>query len=109
VTRALATLEAGPDGKSAQRLGRACVCWSCGHVGLPKNTAACSETAAEPAGVCAGCGDDAQTNFVRGVREDGTRLPWIEGAQTTAEQAAKADEAERVAKAQEACQEVAIS
>jgi len=34
-------LHAGPDGKTAQSMGRACVCWLCGHVGLPHNADRC--------------------------------------------------------------------
>ena len=101
VSRNLATLEAGPDGKSAQRLGRACVCWNCGHVGLPSNAARCSEKGARPAGVCAGCGEDGQTNFLRVVAIDGKALPWIEHAPLTSEQEAKADEARAAAAAAE--------
>ena len=74
----LGTLAAGPDGKTTQRLGRACVCWGCGFVGLPTNAAHCSEKGSSPAGVCAGCGGDEQTNFVQGIRADGAKLPWIE-------------------------------
>ena len=92
VSRAMATLEAGPDGKSGQKVGRACVCWGCGYVGLPKNAAQCSEKAPKPAGVCAGCGESAQTNFVRLV-QSGKTLPWIEAAMLDAEEAAKASEA----------------
>ena len=101
VSRNLATLEAGPDGKSAQRLGRACVCWSCGHVGLPSNAARCSEKGAKPAGVCGGCGEDAQTNFLRVVAADGKALPWIEHAPLTAAQEEKAGEARAAAAAAE--------
>ena len=88
----MATLEAGPDGKSGQKVGRACVCWACGYVGLPKNAAQCSEKGPNPRGVCAGCGDAAQTNFVRLV-QSGKTLPWIEAPLLDAEEAAKASEA----------------
>ncbi len=96
VRRNLATLEAGPDGKSGQQLGRACVCWGCGYVGLPKNAAQCHPKKATPKGVCAHCGEDDQTNFVR-CQKDGKVLPWIEGASLTPEQAAKAAEAAETA------------
>ena len=101
VTRALSTLKAGPDGRSAQRLGRACVCWGCGHVGLPRNSAQCADKGAKPAGVCAGCGDDAQTNFVRCMRDGKSIVPWIEAPPLTPEQVAKADEAAKAADAAE--------
>jgi len=100
VMRVLGALAAGPDGKSQQRLGRPCVCWGCGHVGLPTNK--CSEKAAKPAGLCAHCGDDSQTNFVYCVGAEGKRLPWIEAAPVKAEQQqAKVDEAAKVADAAE--------
>ena len=76
--RCVRALEAGPDGKSAQRLGRACICWACGHVGLPRNAARCSEVGPLPAGVCGSCGEDGQSNFVQAVSSDGCKLPWIE-------------------------------
>eukprot|EP00966_Prymnesium_polylepis_P101437 2349328-Prymnesium_polylepis.1 len=77
-SRALDTLELGPDGRTSQRLGRACVCWECGHVGLPLNAAQCSERRPLPAGECAQCRSADQTNFVRVVRADGSACPWIE-------------------------------
>ena len=101
VTRALAALAAGPDGKTAKAIGRACVCWGCGHVGLPKNADQCSERGARPAGVCAGCGEDGQTNFVRVLQEGGKTVPWIECAEMSEAQAAKMEEAARAAEAAE--------
>lgn len=79
----------------------------CGHVGLPQNTTACSETGTRPAGVCAACGDDSQTNFIRGISPDGKALPWIEGAPVSAEGQAKMEEAEQAARAQEGAVELA--
>jgi hypothetical protein len=78
VTAVLDVLVAGPDGKSKQRLGRACVCWACGHVGIPANSAECAEAGAVPPGACASCGDAGQTNFVRLVGTDGVTVPWIQ-------------------------------
>ena len=78
----------------------------CGHVGLPRNTTACSETDTRPAGVCAACGEDSQTNFIRGTSTDGKALPWIEGAPVSAEGMTKMDEAEQVARAQEGAVEL---
>ena len=77
-TRALELLELGPDGRSSQLIGRACVCWACGHVGLPANAANCSMKGPTPAGECYQCGGADQTNFVRIVRADGSACPWIE-------------------------------
>jgi hypothetical protein len=78
-SRLLSTLAAGPDGKTTHAMGRACVCWSCGHVGLPSNAAACSEAKPNPAGVCAHCGSAEQTNFCKVTKPDGDGVvPWIE-------------------------------
>eukprot|EP00656_Telonema_subtile_P021110 TRINITY_DN22150_c0_g1_i2.p1 TRINITY_DN22150_c0_g1~~TRINITY_DN22150_c0_g1_i2.p1 ORF type:complete len:202 (+),score=33.98 TRINITY_DN22150_c0_g1_i2:138-743(+) len=69
----------GPDGSVTHTIGRACVCWSCGHVGVPRNHAQCSEKSNIPAGKCGHCGEDAQTNFVR-ITQPNTAdvMPWIE-------------------------------
>ena len=40
-----------------------------------------SSAGATPPGVCAACGENAQTNFVRVVSEDGAVVPWIEDAE----------------------------
>ena len=77
-TRVLQLLEVGPDGRSSQIIGRACICWACGHVGLPANAASCSIKGPTPAGECYACGGADQTNFVKVVRADGSACPWIE-------------------------------
>ena len=78
-SKLLSTLAAGPDGKTTHAMGRACVCWSCGYVGLPSNAAKCSETKPTPAGVCANCGSAEQTNFCKVTKPDGGGVvPWIE-------------------------------
>ena len=104
----------GPTGREKQRLGRGCVCWGCGHVGLPRNADAVSPKVwshpnrltparpnpnpnptpnpakagvAEPAGVCAACGDGGATNFVTVVDPRGATVPWIEAAPTPPEAA----------------------
>ena len=76
--RTLEVLELGPDGRSSQAIGRACICWACGHVGIPRNAAKCSDTGPKPAGKCGACGSADQTNFVRVMRPDGSSVPWIE-------------------------------
>eukprot|EP00658_Telonema_sp_P-2_P017314 TRINITY_DN1670_c0_g1_i1.p2 TRINITY_DN1670_c0_g1~~TRINITY_DN1670_c0_g1_i1.p2 ORF type:complete len:148 (-),score=24.79 TRINITY_DN1670_c0_g1_i1:331-774(-) len=69
----------GPDGSATHAIGRACVCWGCGHVGLPANRAECSDAGASPAGKCGHCCSDEQTNFVRITQPGSTDvLPWIE-------------------------------
>eukprot|EP00967_Tisochrysis_lutea_P106919 scaffold164343_cov27-Tisochrysis_lutea.AAC.1 len=74
-------LAAGPTGRQSQRLGRACICWDCGHAGLPTNAAKVAETGSEPRGICSNCGDSTQTNFLRVVQADGAVVPWIEDAE----------------------------
>ena len=67
----------GPDGSVTHSMGRACVCWGCGHVGIPQNSAQVSDQGCKPAGQCAQCKDDGQTNFVRVTNGDQS-MPWIE-------------------------------
>jgi hypothetical protein len=92
----LELLAAGPDGKTGVRLGRATVCWGCGHAGLPTagtlGDAASKARDVEAAGrppPCAGCGEDDQTNWVR-VTEQGKagEVPWLEAALLSADEAA---------------------
>jgi hypothetical protein len=71
----LRVLREGPDGKGTNGMGQAAVCWSCGHVGLPKNTDAISKGESAK---CGGCGDSEQTNLVKVTQPDGTVVPWIE-------------------------------
>lgn len=78
-TALLRTLEQGPDGSTTHSMGRACVCWACGHVGLPANADKCSASGPTPQGKCAHCGGADQTNFVRVTQQrDGAVVPWIE-------------------------------
>lgn len=75
----LAILRDGPDGKTSHNLGRGCVCWNCGMVGLPKNADKVHARKLKPAGVCSNCGTDDQTNFIKVVCGDGEKeVPWME-------------------------------
>ena len=47
VTALLEVLALGPTGRDKQRLGRGCVCWGCGHAGLPRHADAVSATVAD--------------------------------------------------------------
>ena len=47
VTALLEVLALGPTGRDKQRLGRGCVCWGCGHAGLPRNADAVSAKVAD--------------------------------------------------------------
>ena len=81
VERALGILQKGPDGNTKFNIGNACVCWSCGHVGIPKNSASLSDGAIvsyDTLPCCKNCSSDVETNFVIGQQPDGTVLPWIE-------------------------------
>ena len=86
----LSTLKAGPDGTTAQSMGRACVCWLCGHAGLPANADACHETRTKPAPVCGFCGQNIQTNFLAVTQSDGSTVPWIETKAVATEEALRA-------------------
>ena len=80
--RVLGVLEGGPDGKSGCVMGRAVVCWECGYAGLPVNAGACHAVETVPAGVCKGCKEDGQTNFLMILGEGGREVPWMEGTGT---------------------------
>ena len=65
-----------------------------GYVGIPSNA---SETpdfpGTAPAGVCAGCGEADQTNFVRvmvGQGAGATSVPWMERRGVATEEAQRA-------------------
>ena len=52
---------------------------NCGHVGIPRNAEQCTDKGAVPAGQCAQCGQDEQTNFVCITTPDKDKtLPWIQ-------------------------------
>lgn len=91
------TLQKGPDGRTTHRMGRACVCWGCGHVGLPRNAESCHKTRVTPAGVCQHCGQSDQTNFVRVTANKGKdTVPWLELKAVASDEAlAKAERAEK--------------
>lgn len=55
----------GPDGRTTLSMGRGCVCWACGHAGLPLNADKCDKVKTTPKPLCGNCGSDAQTNFAR--------------------------------------------
>ena len=84
-------LQLGPDGKTSHAVGRACLCWQCGHVGIPTNIDKCAR-GIKVAGVCANpaCASDAATNFVRPVRPGGDVVPWIELKARASQEAVKA-------------------
>lgn len=78
VSSFFATLEKGPDGKTSHAIGRACVCWTCGHVGLPKNALKCAKTKGYEVKPICRCGEKEQTNFVQVYKSKTETVPWIE-------------------------------
>mmetsp|Transcript_15760 Transcript_15760/g.47024 ORF Transcript_15760/g.47024 Transcript_15760/m.47024 type:complete len:170 (-) Transcript_15760:14-523(-) len=83
-----AIAEASPDG-AAHSLGRAAVCWECGHCGLARDP-----EAAAPA--CRECGS-ADANWLR-VMRGAAEMPWIERKKLTKEEAERRRAAEVAAK-----------
>ena len=107
MTALLEVLQQGPDGKSEVSIGKllsvhvlrnvflmlelyeqpgnGCICFECGHVGLPKNNdEACASRGNNPAPssdfvfICKKCSSSTSVNLVMGVQPDGSTLPWIE-------------------------------
>jgi len=77
------------------KLGRACVCWTCGHCGIPKDY---KEQNSQPPGPCFNCDEIDQVNWLRIVKSSrsnsnddddvgSAELPWIEVAPMTEKQA----------------------
>ena len=84
------------------RLGQACVCWECGHCGMPKNggvssSSSSSSNAQLPPGPCANCNGTNQVNWVivtrgganAGCGDNMETLPWIEETALTEEHASE--------------------
>lgn len=67
---------------------------SAGHVGIPSNATDTPDyPGTAPAGVCAECGEAAQTNFVRVMQGQGTgstSVPWMEMRGVATEEAQRA-------------------
>lgn len=95
--------EKDPSLKGSVKLGRACVCWSCGHVGIPRDY---SQAQVKP-GPCFHCQETNQINWVKILapnnntggkgEEDSDSLPWIERAEMTPEEKALELAAKRAA------------
>ena len=100
-----------PDGKTGVLIGRACVCWVCGHCGLPQpdkeGLRPGDDNPKSPPGPCGNCSEHDQINWVGVTQpkdENGTKvtdLPWIEAAPLTEEEAKKKKAADLFAKRSE--------
>ena len=105
VTTYLRTLETGPDGKTSHNIGRACICWNCGHVGLPSNRKKCSkEGGYKVKPKCSSCKEKEQTNWIRVTSKDGKFVPFMELKSVASKEAlAAAAGAEKKVKRNDKC------
>ena len=107
INQALEMLVAGPDGQAKLNIGQACICWGCGHVGIPKNyddllkIAATTKTNTNgipdtlfkrmpPMAICNNCGGPDMTNWVIPKQPDGSIIPWIQRVMAPPEPAKEA-------------------
>ena len=94
-----------PDGKKAVNMGKGCVCWSCGHCGLPSGGGSIPEEDPKaPPGPCAACGETEQVNWLRvtnGKKGSKEELPWLEEPPLSEEERKKKEEALLAAKRKE--------
>jgi hypothetical protein len=104
-TSAMLKIYSEPSDMTNYAMGRACVCWACGHAGLPANRDELSETdvgaavyrsgraapparkRAGPAPECGACDSSSATNFLTVLRATGggsaTAIPWIQRKEGT--------------------------
>mmetsp|Transcript_16265 Transcript_16265/g.30699 ORF Transcript_16265/g.30699 Transcript_16265/m.30699 type:complete len:198 (-) Transcript_16265:146-739(-) len=113
-----------PDGKTNVNVGRACVCWSCGHCGVPKgnnnNKNSISDDVRKvPPGPCSKCGEKDQINWIKVYnpteneiknkkknKKKKEELPWIEAPELSEEEKKKKEEAQLAAKRKEVEEQV---
>lgn len=86
-TDKLLAMYEGPP-KDSIRMGQACVCWSCGHVGIPKDY----DEGRKTPGPCSNCSETNQINWVIIKRPDGSTLPWMEASAMSTKQEKKMKE-----------------
>ena len=105
ITSYLRTLEVGPDGKTSHNIGRACICWNCGHVGLPSNRKKCSKDGGyKVKPKCSSCKEKEQTNWIRVTSKDGKFIPFMELKSVASKEAiAAAAGAEKKVKRNDKC------
>ena len=92
-----------PDGKTNVLIGKGCVCWSCGHCGLSKDSERSKDDSKVPPGPCNKCGETEQINFLNVMRKDvltgkTNNLPWIEAPPMSEEEKKKKRDAKISAK-----------
>jgi hypothetical protein len=99
----LSLVEQKPAANSV-KVGRACICWTCGYCGLERSgessdkaVVSCTKTT----GICSRCGC-AQTNFVNAVLSNGAAIPWLEPADVELSSAANVKVEEGLALAMKA-------
>lgn len=84
--RYLQILSSGPTGSLIINIGQACICWSCGFVGLPANTEQLTTNEGEspvrmkmpPFAICKNCSSGDKTNFILGKQPDDSPIPFLE-------------------------------
>ena len=98
-TSAMLAIYSVPSDMTNYSMGRACVCWSCGHAGLPENRDDLAEedtgpavfrsspsrvrkpkqaAAGRPAAQCGNCKQSGMTNFLSVLRGKDSVIPWIQ-------------------------------
>jgi len=83
--RYLNMLSSGPSGNIAVNVGQACICWSCGFVGIPHNADELDDKIEQdkikkrmpPFALCRHCKSGDKTNYIIG-NNNGDLLPFIE-------------------------------
>ncbi|KAJ1638960.1 hypothetical protein T492DRAFT_940482 [Pavlovales sp. CCMP2436] len=105
---------AGPDGKTALQLGRACVCWACGHAGLPRpgpdGKRRGDDDLSAPPGPCGHCDEGETVNWLRVTQKgDAKEAPWIAAAELSVDAAAANERAAKAARRAEVVANVAAA
>jgi hypothetical protein len=79
INKYLGLIAANPDGTSKNNMGRACICWNCGYVGLPENAAHTPKSGVRGVlPLCKNCKQDDETNWVKPLNSKKKEIPWME-------------------------------
>mmetsp|Transcript_31145 Transcript_31145/g.35466 ORF Transcript_31145/g.35466 Transcript_31145/m.35466 type:complete len:188 (+) Transcript_31145:87-650(+) len=86
-----------PDGRTGMKIGKASICWSCGHCGIPKDY---DEQNNNSVGPCFNCGEMEQINRLKINHKERSckEIPWIEIPPLTEAESKKKEEAVLAAK-----------